>query len=438
MSGHIDAMAEPKRPLYRTLHVQVLLAVVLGSIVGLLDPELGIQLKPLGDGFVKLVKMMIPPVVFCTIATGITSLGDGGTTGRTLLKALALFYALTIVALLLGLGAAYIGAPGVGLDIDPTEIDPSVAAHYTDRMGEVGFTDFLLRIIPKSFFAAFTEGEVLPVLLIALLVGCALAKVGPRGATILRGIQSFTAVVFAVFGFLVRLAPVGAFGAMAFTVGRYGAETISSLGLLIATFYGACLVFVFVVLGSLCWTHRFGFFALLRYIRAEILIVLGCSSSGPVLPLLLRKLERLGCRKEVVGIVLPAGYSFNLVGTAIYLTLASVFITQAMNIELSTTQLVTMILIMLLTSKGAAGVTGSGFVALVATLTVLPEIPVTGVAIIFGIDRFMSEARALVSAIANTVAVVVVSLWQGACDREVLRRELARGSDQSDEYGAPW
>jgi Na+/H+-dicarboxylate symporter len=289
-----------------------------------------------------------------------------------------------------------------------------------------GFTEFAMHIIPASFFGAFAEGEVLPVLLLSVLCGFGLTRIGAAGRAVLDGIDGFAHMLFAAFGFIMRLAPLGAFGAMAFTVGRYGIKSIGSLGLLIGTFYVACIVFVAVVLGLLARLHGFRLWQLLRYIREELLVVLGTSSSEPVLPRLLMKLERLGCKKGVVGLVLPTGYSFNLDGTAIYLTLASMFIAQACDIQLSWAQIATMLGLMLLTSKGAAGVTGSGFVALVATLTVMPDLPVAGVALIVGIDRFMSEARALTSTISNAVACVVVSIWEKACDREVLARELAQ------------
>ena len=428
VAGH----AKPKK-LYQQLYVQVLIGVCLGIFVGHFWPEFGAAMKPFGDIFVKLVKMMIPPVVFCTIASGIYSMADSKEIGKTLIKALGLFYALTIIALLTGLIAVYILRPGVGLNIDPASIDPAVAAQYTKQVKSMGFVEFIIHIIPNTFFAAFTEGEVLPVLLLAILVGFGLTRVGTAGDPIKKAIDSFSTVLFAVFNFLMKLAPLGAFGGMAFTVGRYGIKSIGSLGMLIITFYVACGFFVFVVLNLLARIHGFSLMKLLRYTKEELLIVLGTSSTEPVLPRLLYKLERLGCKRGIVGLVLPAGYSFNLDGTAIYLTLASVFITQAMNIDLSWGQVLGMLFVMLLTSKGAAGVTGSGFVALVATLTIFPEVPVAGVAIIVGIDRFMSEARALNSSVSNTVAVVVVSIWEHACNREVLQRELDQNYAQTEE-----
>ncbi|MFL5256572.1 MAG: C4-dicarboxylate transporter DctA [Rhodopila sp.] len=418
------AMPAAPKPFYRMLYVQVLIGLALGITVGHFWPEFGAALKPLGDGFVKLVKMMIAPIVFCTIVAGITSLADLKEIGRTLLKAMGLFYVLTILALLFGLIAVLLIQPGTGMHINPASLDPSVAARYVKQAAPTSFADFPLHIIPSSFFGAFAEGEVLPVLLLSILIGFGLTRVGPAGAPVTQGIESFSTVLFAAFGFIMKLAPLGAFGAMAFTVGRYGVRSIGSLGMLILTFYVACGFFVAVVLGTLARLHGFSLWKVMRYFREELLIVLGTSSSEPALPGTLRKLERLGCQKGVAGLVLPMGYSFNLDGTAIYLTLASMFIAQACDISLSWLQIVSMLGLMLLTSKGAAGVTGSGFVALVATLTVMPDLPVAGVAILVGIDRFMSEARALTSIISNCVASIVVSQWEGACDREVLMREL--------------
>jgi Na+/H+-dicarboxylate symporter len=420
------------KKLLKLLYVQVLIGLVLGITVGHFWPEFGAALKPLGDGFVKLVKMMIAPVVFCTIVTGITSLGDSKEIGKTLLKAMGLFYALTILALVTGLVAVFVLQPGAGMHIDPKNLDASVATSFAKQIHIHGFADFVLHIIPNAFFGAFAEGEVLPVLLLAVLCGFGLTRIGATARPVLDNIEGFSHMLFAAFGIIMRLAPIGAFGAMAFTVGRYGIKSIGSLGLLIGTFYVACIFFVVVVLGVLARLHGFKLWQLLRYIREELLVVLGTSSSEPVLPRLLVKLERLGCKKGVVGLVLPTGYSFNLDGTAIYLTLASMFIAQACDIHLSWGQIAAMLGIMLLTSKGAAGVTGSGFVALVATLTVMPELPVAGVALIVGVDRFMSEARALTSTISNAVACIVVSKWENACDHAVLTRELSTNYAQTE------
>ncbi len=418
--------------LIKLLYVQVLIGLALGITVGHFWPDIGAALKPLGDGFVKLVKMMIAPIVFCTIVSGITSLNDSREIGRTVLKSMALFYALTILALITGLAAVFLLQPGAGMHIDPKLLDASVAAKYSSQVPPRGFTEFVLHIIPSSFFGAFAEGEVLPVLLLSVLCGFGLARIGAGGRAVLEGIDGLAHMLFAAFGFIMRLAPLGAFGAMAFTVGRYGIRSIGSLGMLVATFYVACIFFVVAVLGLLAYLHRIRLWQLLRYIREELLVVLGTSSSEPVLPRLLMKLERLGCRKGIVGLVLPMGYSFNLDGTAIYLTLASMFIAQACDIHLSPMQIGAMLGLMLLTSKGAAGVTGSGFVALVATLAVIPDLPVAGVALIVGIDRFMSEARALTSTISNALACIVVSIWEKSCDRERLARELAQDFEETE------
>lgn len=425
---------EARKPFYCILYVQVLIGVMLGVLTGHFWPEFGAGLKPLGDGFVKLVKMMIAPIVFCTIVSGINSISDSREVGRTLVKSMALFYLLTVLALLAGLMAVSLIQPGVGLHVSVTTLDPSVAAKFTKQAAATGFTDFMLHIIPHSFFGAFADGEVLPVLLISILIAFGLSRAGDGGAALTKAVAAFSHVLFVSFGFIMKLAPLGAFGAMAFTVGRYGVRSIGSLGLLILTFYVACSVFVVVVLGALARLNGFSLWKTIRYFREELLIVLGTSSSEPALPGALRKLEQLGCRKGVSGLVLPMGYSFNLDGSAIYLTLASIFIAQACDIHLSWGQIAAMLGLMLLTSKGAAGVTGSGFVALVATLSVMPDLPVTGVALLVGIDRFMSEARALTSMISNCVAAITVSLWENACDREVLAREL--GQSGSAEIAA--
>ena len=417
----------------KLLYVQVLIGVVLGIAVGYFFPDFGASLKVLGDLFIRVVKMMIAPIVFCTIVTGITSLTDSRKIGRTLGKSLGLFYVLTILSLFIGLATVLLIKPGRGLHIDPTHLDASVAANATKSAPPGTFGEFILHIVPETFFGAFTEGEVLPVLLLAVLCGFGLSKIGRAGQSVLTGINSFSHLLFAIFGYLMRLAPLGAFGAMAFTVGKYGIKSIGSLGLLIATFYIACGVFVIVVLGILARTHGLSLWRLLRYFREELLVVLGTSSSEPVLPRLLMKLERLGCKRGVVGLVLPTGYSFNLDGTAIYLTLGSLFIAQACDITLSFGQIAAMLGLMLLTSKGAAGVTGSGFVALVATLAVFPTLPVAGVALIVGIDRFMSEARALTSTMSNIVASVVVSKWEKAVDEETLQYELTTGYKHTEE-----
>lgn len=430
--------------LAKSLYFQILCAVVLGVLVGHFWAQQAVALKPLGDAFIKLIKMMIAPVVFCTIVTGIAGMTDKSTLGRLMVKTLLLFLVLTVISLFIGLGAVYLFQPGVGMNIDPATLSTASIAQYTASAAKLSAVDFFMHIIPDTFMGAFNKGEVLPVLFIAVLCGFALSAMGERGRPVLDVLESASQMVFRIFGYLMRFAPVGAFGALAFTVGQYGITSLGSLAKLIATLYIACAFFVFVVLGALCRSRGFSLWKLLRYFREEFLVVLGTSSTEPVLPRMLQKLEGLGCKKGVVGLVLPTGYSFNLDGTAIYLSLAAVFIAQACNIDLTIGQTLTMLAIMLLSSKGAAGVTGSGFVALASTLTVIHDIPLAGLALLIGIDRFMSEARALTSLASNAVATVVIALGEGACDREKLMRALASGKaeplatpDVSAEWTAP-
>ncbi|WP_341312101.1 C4-dicarboxylate transporter DctA [Paraburkholderia sp. IMGN_8] len=425
------------RPL-RLLYVQVLLGMVLGMTLGHFWPQAGASLKPLSDAFVGLVRMMIAPIVFCTIVSGITSLASGTTIGRTILKALALFYFLTAIALVIGLVTACALRPGAGMHIDMHHLDTSILAQYAARSQPHGLVEFALNVIPETLAGAFVKGEVLPVLLLSLLFGFALNANPRAGRPVLELIDGVANILFRNLAMIMRLAPIGAFGAMAFTVGRFGIRSVGSLGMLMVSFYLACLLFVALALAPLARLHGFALWRLLRYMREELVIVLATSSTEPVLPRLIVKLEALGCDKGIVGLVLPAGYSFNLDGTAIYLTLASVFIAQACDVPLSGPQIATMLAVMLLTSKGAAGVSGSGLVALVATLTVIPDLPVAGVALLVGIDRFMSEARALTSVISNACAVIFVSLWEGACDRVRLSRMLhAPESRDADDTDAP-
>nr|WP_272930420.1 C4-dicarboxylate transporter DctA [Burkholderia cenocepacia] len=415
----------------KSLYVQVLLAMMLGMGIGHVWPAAGAMLKPLSDAFVALVKMTIAPIVFCTIVSGITSLSNGQAIGRTIVRALALFYLLTAAALALGLVTAYVLQPGAGMHIDVHHLDASLLAPYVKHAAPPGLVAFALGVIPDTMLGAFANGEVLPVLLLSLLFGFSLNAHPRAGRPVLALLDGFAEVVFRVLAMIMRLAPLGAFGAMAFTVGRFGIGSVGSLAKLMMAFYVACVLFVAGVLAPLARLHGFALWRLLRYLREELLIVLATSSTEPVLPRLIVKLEALGCDKGVVGLVLPAGYSFNLDGTAIYLTLAALFIAQACDIPLSASQIATMLAIMLLTSKGAAGVSGSGLVALVATLAVMPDLPVAGVALLVGIDRFMSEARALTSVISNACAVIFVSSWEGACDRARLVRTLAMAGPAS-------
>ncbi|MDN7546324.1 C4-dicarboxylate transporter DctA [Burkholderia cenocepacia] len=417
--------------LLKSLYVQVLLAMMLGMGIGHVWPAAGAMLEPLSDAFVALVKMTIAPIVFCTIVSGITSLSNGQAIGRTIVRALALFYLLTAAALALGLVTAYVLQPGAGMHIDVHHLDASLLAPYVKHAAPHGLVAFALGVIPDTMLGAFANGEVLPVLLLSLLFGFSLNAHPRAGRPVLALIDGFAEVVFRVLAMIMRLAPLGAFGAMAFTVGRFGIGSVGSLAKLMMAFYVACVLFVAGVLAPLARLHGFALWRLLRYLREELLIVLATSSTEPVLPRMIVKLEALGCDKGVVGLVLPAGYSFNLDGTAIYLTLAALFIAQACDVPLSASQIATMLAIMLLTSKGAAGVSGSGLVALVATLAVMPDLPVAGVALLVGIDRFMSEARALTSVISNACAVIFVSSWEGACDRARLVRTLAMAGPAS-------
>lgn len=423
------------RPL-RLLYVQVVLAMVLGMALGHFLPQAGPLLKPLSDGFIRLVRMMIAPIVFCTIVSGITSLASGKAIGRTIFQALALFYLLTAAALALGLVTAFLLRPGAGMHIDAAHLDVSILAQYVKDPHPRGVVAFAMSLIPETMLGAFDKGEVLPVLLLSLLFGFSLNAYPKLGRPVLAFTDGIAQILFRILAMIMRLAPLGAFGAMAFTVGRFGIRSVGSLGMLMVSFYVACALFIALILAPLARLHGFALWRLLRYMREELLIVLATSSTEPVLPRLIAKLEALGCDKGVVGLVLPAGYSFNLDGTAIYLTLASMFIAQACDVPLSALQIATMLAVMLLTSKGAAGVSGSGLVALVATLTVIPDLPVAGVALLVGIDRFMSEARALTSVISNACAVIFVSIWEGACDRTRLARVLGEAAPDGAEEPA--
>ncbi|MBS0503622.1 MAG: dicarboxylate/amino acid:cation symporter [Proteobacteria bacterium] len=411
--------------IFRHLYAQVLLGIALGVVVGWLWPDIGAALKPLGDAFIKLVKMMIAPIIFTTVVLGIAKIGDLRAVGRVGLKALIYFEVVTTLALAIGLIVVNLAQPGAGLNADPATLDLAGVADAAGKAKEQGVVPFLLGIIPDSFLGALTGSELLPVLLVAILSGLALAHMGPRGEAAIRALDGAGEFFFQIIAMLMKLAPIGAFGAMAFTIGKYGVGTLAQLGALMLSVYATCLLFVFVVLGLIAWAAGFSIFAFLRYIAAEILIVLGTSSSETALPRLMRKLEDLGCARPVVGLVVPTGYSFNLDGTSIYLTMAAVFIAQATNTELTLWHQLGLLGILLLTSKGAAGVTGSGFVTLAATLSATHSIPVAGIALILGIDRFMSEARAITNLIGNGVATIVIARWEGALDRDRMRRVLA-------------
>jgi aerobic C4-dicarboxylate transport protein len=422
---------------WKNLYVQVLIAIVIGILLGIYRPELATDMKPLGDGFIKLVKMIIGPVIFLTVVVGIARMGDLKQVGRIGVKALIYFEVLTTLALIIGLLVANTVKPGAGMNIDPAAIDASGVAVYQKAAHEQGLVSYLLHIIPDTFVSAFTGGDLLQVLLIALLFGIALTHLGTAGHKVLEGLDEVSHVFFGIVALIMRAAPIGAFGAMAFTIGKFGIGTLASLGWLLLSVYATCLLFVFVVLGAVARLSGFSLWQFLKYIRGELLLVLGTSSSESALPRMLKRLEEAGCHRSVVGLVLPTGYSFNLDGTCIYLTMASIFIAQAVGVDLSLRDELILLGVLLLTSKGAAGVTGSGFITLAATLGVLGgKVPVEGVALILGIDRFMSEARAITNLIGNGVATMVVARWEGLRDDNVMRAAFARGP-VDDEASVP-
>ncbi len=413
-----------RRPWYTILYVQVLIAIVLGIALGHFYPKAGIAMKPLGDGFIDLIKMMIAPVIFCTVVHGIASMGDLTKVGRVGVKALLYFEAVSTVALAIGLLVGELVQPGSGFNIDPATLDPKAVASYATRAKEDSVVAHLLAIIPKSFFGSLATGDLLQVLLVAILTGFAVARLGPLGERIAGAIDAAGKVFFRIIGMIVRVAPIGAFGAMAFTIGAYGVGALSNLVQLILTFYATSLLFILLVLGGIARLTGFSILRFIGYIKDELLIVLGTSSSETVLPHMLQKMERLGASRSVVGLVIPTGYSFNLDGTNIYMTLATLFLAQATNTHLSLGQELTILLIAMLTSKGASGVTGAGFVTLAATLTINPDIPLQSLAILLGIDKFMSECRSLTNLVGNGVATVVISRWEGELDRVRLHEAM--------------
>ncbi|HUR89374.1 MAG TPA: dicarboxylate/amino acid:cation symporter [Ramlibacter sp.] len=413
-----------RKPLYKSLYLQVITAVVIGVFLGHFWPAVGAEMKPLGDGFIKLIKMLIAPIIFCTVVVGIAGMEDMKKVGKTGGLALLYFEVVSTLALIIGLVLVNVIEPGTGMNVDPAALDTKGIAAYTGP-GKMGTTtDFLLNLIPGTFFDAFAKGEILQVLLLAVLFGFALHGFGGRGTLVFDIIEKASHVLFRIVGYVMKLAPIGAFGAMAFTIGKYGLGSLFSLGKLMAAFYGTCLIFIFVVLGIIARAHGFSVWKLVKYIKEELLIVLGTSSSESVLPRMMEKMENLGAAKSTVGLVIPTGYSFNLDGTSIYLTMAAVFIAQATNTPMTLTQELTLLAVLLLTSKGAAGVTGSGFIVLAATLSAVGHVPVAGLALILGIDRFMSEARALTNLVGNGVATLVVARWTGELDMERLRSHL--------------
>lgn len=415
-----------KPPFYKVLYFQVLAAVVIGVLLGQFYPSFAEEMKPLGDAFIKGIKMMIAPIIFCTVVLGIAGMEDMKKVGKTGGLALLYFEVLSTIALCVGLVIVNILQPGAGMNIDPATLDTKGIAAYTGP-GKIGTTtDFLLNIIPNTVVDAFAKGDILQVLFIAILFGFALHKFGGRGTMVFDLIEKTSHVLFDIIAIVMKFAPLGAFGAMAFTIGKYGVGSLFSLGKLMGAFYLTCLIFVFVVLGIIARLNGFSIFKFVRYIKEELLIVLGTSSSESVLPRMMEKMELLGAKKSCVGLVIPTGYSFNLDGTSIYLTMAAVFIAQATDTPMTLTQQITLLLVLLLTSKGAAGVTGSGFIVLAATLSAVGHVPVAGLAIILGIDRFMSEARALTNLVGNGVATIVIARWTGELDQKQMTRALNR------------
>ncbi|HEX7943809.1 MAG TPA: dicarboxylate/amino acid:cation symporter [Phenylobacterium sp.] len=425
MAGLVTSAGPPvKRPLWTQLYVQVLTAIVLGAVIGHFWPETGQALKPLGDAFIKLVKMIIAPVIFLTVVTGIAGMRDLGKAGGVAVKAFIYFFVVSTFALILGLTVANVVHPGAGMHIDPASLDPTKVKEFTTKAHDLTPIGFVMDIIPTSVVSAFADGNILQVLFFSIPFGIALAMIGDRGTPALKVLESLGQAVFKLVSIFMRAAPIGAFGAFAFTVGKYGIGSIASLLALVATFYGTSIAFVLIVLGAICALNGFSILKLIRYLKAELLLVLGTSSSEAALPSLLEKLERAGADKAIVGLVVPTGYSFNLDGTNIYMTLAALFIAQALGIELTLTQQLLLLSVAMASSKGAAGVTGAGFITLAATLQVVPTVPVAGMALILGVDRFMSECRALTNFVGNAVATLVVSRWEGQLDREALAAAL--------------
>ena len=432
-------MAEAARraPLYTRLYFQVVTGIIIGVILGFVWPETGAAMRPLGDGFIKLIRMIIAPIIFGTVVVGIAKMGDMKEVGRIGIKALIYFEVVSTLALVVGLVVVNVFQPGVGINADPASLDANAVKAYTTSAETLTTVQFLLNIIPTSVVDAFARGEILQVLLFSILFGLAILHMGEKGRPLINFLDDFTHAMFGVVGMIMRVAPIGAFGAMAFTIGQFGIGTLFSLGKLMAGVYVTCLLFVFLVLGSIARWCGFSITKFLKYIKEELLIVLGTSSSESVLPRMMVKLEHLGCQKSVVGLVIPTGYSFNLDGTSIYMTMAAVFIAQATNTPLTIAQQLGILGILLLTSKGAAAVTGGGFITLAATLSAIPTLPVAGLALLIGVDRFMSEARALTNLVGNGVATVAVAKWDGALDevrmRAILNGETVAEADKPEE-----
>jgi aerobic C4-dicarboxylate transport protein len=402
--------------LFSSLYVQVLIAIVLGVLLGVFAPDWAVPLKPLGDGFIKLIKMLIAPIIFTTVVAGIAGMGDMKKVGRVGVKALVYFEVVTTLALIIGLVVANVFTPGAGVHASVASLDAKSVAHYVGAASSLGTVDFLLHLIPNTFVGAFVEGDILQVLVVALLSGFALARLGEQARPITNLLHEAARMFFSIVSLVTRLAPVAAFGAMAFTIGKYGLGSLAALAQLMACVYLTCALFIVVVLGGIAHLAGFSLWKIIRYVKEELLIVIGTSSSEVALPGLMEKMERAGCAKSVVGLVVPAGYSFNLDGTCIYLTMAALFIAQATDTVLPLSGQIGLLLVLLVTSKGAAGVTGSGFIVLAATLAATGKVPVAGMALILGVDRFMSEARAITNFIGNTVATLIIARWDGEFD----------------------
>ncbi len=407
-----------KLPFYRVLYVQVIIAIILGILLGHFYPDVGGSFKPLGDGFIKIVKMIIAPVIFLTVVTGIAGMNNMKAVGKVAGKSMIYFLTFSTIALIIGLITANIIRPGDGLNISPESLDSSRVEMYVTQAHSSSLVDFLMNIIPDTIVSPLVNGNILQVLFVSVIFGLALASIGSRGEPVLKFLQHLCDPIFKMVGMLMKLAPIGAFGAMAFTIGKYGISSIGNLMLLVITFYLTALLFVLVVLGAVAKYNGFSILSLIKYIKDELWLVLGTSSSEAALPTLMSKMEQLGCKKSVVGLVIPTGYSFNLDGTNIYMTMAALFIAQATGVDLSLTEQITLLFVAMISSKGAAGVTGAGFITLAATLSVVPSVPVAGMALILGIDRFMSECRALTNLVGNACACIVVARWENALDKE--------------------
>ena len=424
MNASSRSLVPARTPWWRSLYAQVLAAIFIGGALGHFAPDLAVELKPLGDAFIKLVKMVIGPVIFLTVAGGIAGMSSLGRLGSTTGKALLYFMTVSTFALVIGLLVANLVRPGDGMGVDPATLDADAVSSYIGKADEQSVTAFLLSIIPETFAGALTGGQILPVLFIAVIFGVSVASLGEARNRILMALHDIGEAFFRMVSILMKFAPIGAFGAFAFTIGKYGIDSVANLAALIATFYVTSALFIAIVLGAIAYANGFSLWKLLAYLKEEIWLVIGTSSSEAALPSLMKKLEAAGCSKSVVGLVVPTGYSFNLDGTNIYMTLAALFIAQATGIDLTLREELLLLFVAIVSSKGAAGVTGAGFITLAATLAVVPSVPVAGMALILGIDRFMSECRAVTNFIGNAVATIVVARWEGALNRSVLDQTL--------------